>query len=135
MAGIVMLDTSIVSITLKTSKVHQDRADLIRSQIVGNVALISFITVAELLFWAESKGWGTARRADLDLKLRSYAILDPTRATSEIWAQTKQTMQSTGNPIQPHDLWIASSALEHDVELLVGDSDFNSVPGLKLRRL
>jgi hypothetical protein len=50
MADTVLLDTGIVSMFLKASSVHQQRRTTIEAEIRGKIAVISFVTVAELFF-------------------------------------------------------------------------------------
>ena len=57
MAIAIVLDTNAVSVLLKLSAVHAPRFDALRSELSGRIAFVSFVTVAELLFWAEDKGW------------------------------------------------------------------------------
>ncbi len=125
-----LLDTGIVSAFLKQAEPHHARRQAIESRIKGNIGLISFITVAELYYWAEKYGWGP-RRQDLDSRIKNYLVLDPTRDTAEIWAKTKRSCEMRGSVMRAHDLWIASSALEHDFTLLTTDRDFSGIPQLK----
>jgi tRNA(fMet)-specific endonuclease VapC len=125
-----LLDTSVVSVFLKTSQVHADRLAQAQRVVSGKVCFISFVTVAELLFWAEKRNWSDKRRSDLDNRLRAFGILDPTRTTAEIWAGTKVNCEANGRPMQPHDLWIAAAALEYELALLTADQDFGGVAGL-----
>ncbi len=130
-----MLDTAVVSVLLKTSSTHASRVAALQALLVGKVAFISFVTVAELLFWAEKRDWSERRRLDLDQHMRSYGILDPTRTTAEIWAETKAYRESIGKPMQPHDLWIASASLEFELPLITADGDFDAIPDLMVVQL
>jgi predicted nucleic acid-binding protein len=127
----VLLDTSTVSLLLKEAVVHEPRRKALTDVLCGKIAFISFVTVAELLFWAERRGWGQKKKDDLDVRLRAFGILDPTRDTAELWARTKATTLDAGKTLQPHDLWIAAASLEHDLPLVSDDADFEHVTGLK----
>jgi predicted nucleic acid-binding protein len=131
MADTVLCDTNIVSILLKVAKVHDDRKAEIERGLSGKVALISFVTVAELLYWARQKKWGPPRCEELDRHLRSFAVLDPTRTTAELWAEIKHGCTVAGHQMGQNDLWIAAAAKEYDVCLASSDSDFEHVAGLK----
>jgi len=126
-----LLDTGIVSAFLKPAEPHETRRQAVESRIRGNIGLISFITIAELYYWAEKYSWGPARRQELDSRIKNYLVLDPTRDTADIWAKTKRTCELKGRVLGAHDLWIASSALEYDVTLLTTDRDFSAIPQLK----
>lgn len=43
--------------------------------IQGSDCLISFVTVAELHFWAENRTWGPAKKSQLDAYLDRYYFL------------------------------------------------------------
>jgi predicted nucleic acid-binding protein len=134
MPEILMLDTGIVSIFLKTSEAEKRKLAEIEKEIKGNIGVISFITVAEMLFWAEKNSWGEKKRQDLDKRLRAYGILDPTRITAEIWAKTRLTCDRMGKSKNRPDLWIAAAAVEHDIRLLTMDGDFDGIPNLHVTK-
>lgn len=51
------------------------------------------------------------------------------RVHSELWA----SLTAEGNLIGGHDLWIAATAIAHDLEVLTLDRrDFERVPGLRV---
>lgn len=130
MQNAIILDTNAISLLLKVAAVHEPRRQQLIETLRGKIAFISFVTVAELLFWAESRGWGQKKRDDLDVLLRAFGVLDPTRDTAELWARTKWKAQSSGKSLQPHDLWIAAACLEHEIALVSADADFDHVTGL-----
>ncbi len=135
MDNAVLLDTSVVSVFLKASAVHASRLQLLQQAVAGTIAFVSFVTVAELLFWAEKRGWSQKRKSDLDNRLRTFGVLDPTRTTAEIWAETKASCESKGIVLQPHDLWIASAALEFEIPVVTADGDFDRIPDLTVIKL
>lgn len=131
----VILDTSVISIFLKISPIHEPRRAAIESFVAGKIAMISFVSVAELYFWAESKNWGEKRRQELDQRLRVYGILDPTRTTAELWAAKRRECKAAGIEVAPHDMWIAAAAFEHDLTVVSNDGVFSRIPGLKARMI
>lgn len=132
MDNALLLDTSVVSIFLKSSSVHATRLQKIQRELTDKIVFISLVTVAELLFWAEKRCWGERRRTELDRSLRIFGILEPTRTTAEIWAETKSACQVNGVAVEPHDLWIASAALEYDIPILTADTDFDRIPDVSV---
>jgi tRNA(fMet)-specific endonuclease VapC len=51
------------------------------------------------------------------------------RAHAEIWAE----LESAGNPIGAHDLWIAATALNHGMDVATANArDFKRVPSLNV---
>jgi predicted nucleic acid-binding protein len=132
MDNALILDTSVVSIFLKSSSVHAARLQKIQRKLTNRIVFVSLVTVAELLFWAEKRSWGEKRRTELDHRLHAFGVLAPTRATAEIWARTKHTCEKHGVPVEPHDLWIASAALEFDIPILTADNDFDRIPDVSV---
>jgi tRNA(fMet)-specific endonuclease VapC len=127
----VLLDTNIVSLVIKEAAVHDTRREKLNAMLRGKIAFISFVTVAELLYWGEKRGWGQKRKDDLDVRLRAFGVLDPTRDTAELWARTRAAANASGRTLQPHDLWIAAAALEHELPLVSDDGDFDQVGSLQ----
>jgi len=55
--------------------------------------------------------------------------------TAQRYAFISNTLRRAGTPISPNDLWVAASALQHGLELLTFDGDFERVPQLVTRLL
>jgi len=55
--------------------------------------------------------------------------------TAQRYAFISNTLRRAGTPISPNDLWVAASALQHGLELLTFDGDFERVPQLVTRVL
>lgn len=51
--------------------------------------------------------------------------------TTSVYAQTRERLRARGRPLPENDVWIASLCLEHDLELVTRDSDFEHVEGLR----
>ncbi len=127
MPGRVLVDTNI-AIYLATNK------PVIASYQVhlqGNVLALSFASAAELLL--------TARRASnpsrtLEYwrgKLPYYVVLFPDLEMCDIWASITADSYRRGRPKQDNDLWIAATALRHDLPLVTHNrKDFDDIPGL-----
>lgn len=50
--------------------------------------------------------------------------------TSEYYAMVYRGLRTKGNPIPTNDMWIASTALQHNLALFSYDKHFQSVDGL-----
>jgi len=55
----VIIDTDVLSYLFK----GDTRAESYRSQLHGKLGVLSFMTIAELDFWANARNWGATRRA------------------------------------------------------------------------
>lgn len=65
--------------------------------------------------------------------LDRYPTLWPSEETLHIYADTYAELRRHNQLIGPHDLWIASSALEHDLPIVTRNADhFRRVAGLRV---
>lgn len=65
--------------------------------------------------------------------LSRFATLWPVDDTLKVYVHLFVDLRRANQMIGPHDLWIAASALEHELPLLTHNrSEFSRVPGLKL---
>jgi predicted nucleic acid-binding protein len=74
-------------------------------------------------------------------KLREYRELVDTVPvigidvrTAEFFASVRRELRLSGMLISDNDLWIASTALRHDLTLISRDKAFDRIPNLKLLR-
>jgi len=92
---------------------------------------LSFITVGELLFWAEKRKWSPRRIADLHSRLRSTVIVPYDLALCETYGRLKARLQEIGRVVADNDLWIAACAIRHSIPLVTNNrSHFESIPDL-----
>lgn len=124
-----LLDTNIVSYLLK----QKPEAPLYLPLLEGKLLCISFVTVGELLFWAEDARWGTQRRSQLEHRLRNYVVIPYDFELAEVYARVAAERKKKGLPISSNDAWIAACALRHDMPLVTHNmNDFLEIEGLKL---
>ena len=62
------------------------------------------------------------------------AVVDVTADTTHRYAHIMRALRAAGTPMPTNDVWIAASALEHGLEVLTTDTDFERVGGLLVRR-
>lgn len=114
-------------------KPRDTRSKLYAPHVKGKTPAISFVTLGELRFWGYKNKWGTARREDLDGRLRSVIIVPYDDAVCDVYAQLKAEMQANGKAIADNDLWIAACAVRHSITLITHNrKHFENVPRLKL---
>jgi len=65
----------------------------------GRRVILPFAVVGEMLYGAEERNWGPARRMNLERFIRRYWIEYPTYAVCEIWAEIRVTARRLGHPI------------------------------------
>src|SRR5215471_7568098 len=123
----VVIDTDVLSFLFK----QDTRGDLYKPHIDGKLGVISFMTVAELDFWADSRNWGARRRAQLARFIQPFTVIDSDRELCRKWADTRDKASRAGYHIDTADCWVTATALLHGVPLVTHNrEDFVHVSGL-----
>lgn len=125
---IAVVDTDVVSYLLKGVPIAWEYLTLLRDY----RASVSFITVAELQFGAERRGWKLRRRDQLDRALAEYQVLPFKEGMERVYAQLMTERQRIGRPMEKSDAWIAATALYHKAPLVTHDGNFAATPGLRV---
>jgi len=129
MTDAVVVDTDVVSYGLK----GDTRAELYQRHLQGRTLVMSFMTLAELYYWAERYRWGEARRADLEQRTRNYLIHGFSRLLCLEHAQVTTSAEAAGRPISCADAWIAATATHLGIPLVTHNGPhFEGVPGLTI---
>lgn len=95
---------------------------------------ISTITASELLHGVQGADDSAIRARRSVFVERVIATIEPlpittvvARTHARIWAE----LEDAGKPIGAHDLWIAATALSHDMAIATANArEFERVPGL-----
>jgi tRNA(fMet)-specific endonuclease VapC len=107
------------------------RGALYAPHLVGVRPVLSFVTIAELAYWADVRQWGRPTRDRLERFLAGFAVRYPDRAMCDHWGAVTAAARRAGRAIAPMDAWIAATALHYRVPLVTHDpNDFAGVPGL-----
>src|SRR5271157_2088214 len=106
----ILLDTNVFSFLLRQG---DTRADLYRPHIQGRIAVISYVTIGELYFWAEGRKWGVERLRLLEKKIRDTTIIRYDLEVCRTYARLKQGLKTPSGShrvIGDNDFWIAACA-------------------------
>lgn len=123
----VLLDTDVFSYLLKGSSHGEPYKKHVRNKTVA----VSFVTVGELYSWAEKRGWGEKKRAELDARLRSVVVVPFDMEICRRYAEL--TNLPGGQTIAANDRWIAACAIRHGIPLVTNNRrHFEGIPGLQL---
>ena len=110
----ILVDTDVLSYLLK----NDTRAAFFKPYLIHKSVAISFITVAELYYWAYVKSWGQSRITGLETRIKNYVILPYDYSLCRRWAKIRAECEAKGHPIHDdNDCWIASTALTYDCAL------------------
>jgi predicted nucleic acid-binding protein len=125
----IVVDTDVVSFLFKNHPVGL-RYD---PELAGRVALISFMTLAELERWALQYRWSAQRLHWLHLYLRRFTIVPSSPDLCRKWAEVMVGAQAAGRRIECADAWIAATAVLYGVPLATHNRrDYLGVPDLQL---
>ncbi len=97
---------------------------------------IAMQTVAELRFGALDAGWGPRRMAELEALLNRAVVIPVDDDVAWAHARLRTACRLVGHPLHDKvhdgDLWIAATAIAHDLPLVTDDGIFARVPGLQV---
>ena len=97
----------------------------------GGGLAVSTITVGELFVWAHRSHAATDRLRSLQEFLQDITVLDVTVDVATRFGEVRSTLLDSGRPVPQLDLFIAVTALVHDLILVTHNvKDFAPVPGL-----
>jgi|SRR5580700_1755630 predicted nucleic acid-binding protein len=123
----VVVDTDVVSFLFKAHPL----APAYQAILAGRPLLVSLVTVAEVEYGMEAKGWGAGRRDLMRRFLSRFTTLLPDDETARIWARIKSGCEKKGRPMTFADAWIAAAALQLDVPLATHNAgDYEAVDNL-----
>ena len=124
MSGRYLLDTNVAVAVLN------GKLDLAPRRGPGVELYLNAIVVGELCFGAEKSGRVEANLAAIDQLLEHCPVIACGETTGRHYARLRNHLRLHGRPIPENDLWIAATALEHDLVLVSSDEHFEAIEGL-----
>ncbi len=124
-AGIYLLDTSVLVLSLRGDQAIKQRMDAASQLYVSSIAL------GELFFGA----YGSSRppadaRAEVTHIAATIAVLVADVVTADIYGRIKQKQRAKGQMMPDNDLWIAATAIQYTITLAARDAHFTWINGL-----
>ena len=123
--GSVLLDTSIIIDYLRKRD-----WELVRQLESAGELFLPLVALGELLFGAHKSKQKERTLDDVANFVQVCTIVEPDEVTADLYGQIKASLDSRRTPIPQNDIWIAASALEHDLPLATRDQHFSKVAGL-----
>ena len=137
-----LLDTNLVLIYLRDNLIARNIEENLNLLSGQHNLIISVVTVGELRSIAIQNKWGNRRKEELEETLADFLIADiNTESIIKIYAEIDAFSQGklegkksnfSSRNMGKNDLWIASTALVLNAELLTTDKDFSHLKGTYL---
>lgn len=128
MSQLYMLDTNMASYLLKgKSPATRGRISSLRP---GEIACISAVTEAELLYGIAKSGIGEQRMRILHWFLLLVVIHPWGRREAAVYGQLRARQEAMGKPLGPFDMQIAAHAISLGATLVSNDKAFRHIPDL-----
>ncbi|GGA56256.1 type II toxin-antitoxin system VapC family toxin [Okeania sp. KiyG1] len=103
-------------------------------EVINNTPLIGLnsVILGELLggFAVGTKEAINRDELKLFLSIEKVKVFVIDNDTAEYYAMVYRSLRTKGNPIPTNDMWIASTALQHNLSLFSYDKHFQAVNGL-----
>ena len=100
---------------------------------VGQENVVSSIIVAAEVRYGVVKGGSNRLAKQAEAVLSRFGILNIQPPVDEVYARLRVLLESSGQPIGPNDLLIASQALAYDLTLVTNNvREFSRVEGLQI---
>ena len=129
MISAIVVDTDVTSYIFK----GDTRSALYYPHLSGKLALISFMTLAELRQWSLLRNWNDARRERLENFLQDYIVIHSNHQLCSKWAEATRSAIHNGRPIDSADAWVAATALLHGAPLVTHNRrHYTGIDGLTL---
>jgi tRNA(fMet)-specific endonuclease VapC len=124
----VLLDTDVFSYLMK----NDTRGNAYRPHIKNKTVAISFVTVGELYYWAESRNWSPKNRQNLEDRLKAVVVVPYDAQLCSVYGKLRASLPS-GMNVAANDLWIAACSLRHNIPLITNNrKHFERIPNLNL---
>lgn len=112
--GVVVVDTDIASLIWRDALPGElDR------KLLGQISLITFVTLGEALTGAHSGGWDLRRSSGLRAFYEhAFTLLEWDDAIPYTYARLRGQAARNGHAVPANDCWIAACCVSHDLPLM-----------------
>src|SRR5215207_7725242 len=93
----------------------------------ADVVYLCSIVIGELYYGAEKSDRVEANMKRVEAIVVVYPVLNCDEITAVYYGRVKNMLRMKGQPIPSNDMWIAATAIQHNLTLLTRDQHFNNV--------
>ena len=126
MSGRYLLDTN-VAIRILNGELNLEARRGSRSEV-----FLCLTVVGELHFGAEKSGRPGTNRSRIDRLIELCPLAPQGLDTARFYGTIKKRLQEKGRPIPENDIWIAATAVQHDLAVATRDPHFDYVENLSV---
>ena len=95
---------------------------------------IPAVVIGELFYGAKKSGRPAENSHRIEEFAADNAVLSCDAETARLYGEVKSVLQRKGRPIPENDIWIAATALQHDLILVSRDEHFEAAEGVRRER-
>ena len=125
MPGRVLLDTSAAAALLRGDPGVGEALE--RSDEVYT----SIVVVGELMYGARHSKNAPSNLEHVAAFAAAIVVLPANQGTADVYARIKHALRTKGRPIPDNDLWIAATAVQHELALMNRDAHFDEIDELE----
>ncbi len=126
MIGEPLLDTNVVI------DLFAGQLKVVEQLQVASKVFVPVIVIGELYFGAEKSMRVEENIARVTALIPLVRVLTVDADTARLYSIVRQRLKQAGKPIPENDVWIAATALQHQLTLISRDQHFNLVEGLNV---
>ncbi|XOF33780.1 MAG: type II toxin-antitoxin system VapC family toxin [Candidatus Electrothrix sp. YB6] len=102
--------------------------------VTAEEVFIPAAVIGELFYGAKKSGRPEENCLRIEEFAADNAVLSCDTETARLYGEVKNNLRRKGRPIPENDIWIAATALQHDLTLVSRDVHFSAVEGIRLSK-
>jgi tRNA(fMet)-specific endonuclease VapC len=122
-----LLDTNIIIEVFDSNKEIADKINKLPEFYISSIVLGELYTGVNRV---TNKAKHLKQLTDF---LKLCTVLDADSTTAKHYGELIAALYKKGKPLPTNDVWIAATALQHNLTLITRDKHFNEIPGLKIK--
>lgn len=122
----ILLDTNIIIALFNGEKGIAEKLDKLKQ------VYVPAVVVGELFYGAFSSTSKSKNISRINSFLTDCQVLDVDQSTAKLYGELKSILRKNGTPIPENDIWIAATAVQHDLKIATRDAHFKNLSKLTI---